>query len=140
MRKRTRILAGILVLLAVVAALFFFFRSRRQEPAIEAFSSQLYTQEDYDAAVRLVKRQFKPLDKRTLLRISYAGDGKALSEQDYILAFGDYTEGIVLYSDFYVPKHGADGCWNPDSTYRNFAWYLARKNGGLWTVVTAGYG
>lgn len=136
MGKISRRLIGI----AVILALALLFVRHFQNPTIAPFSSRLYTQEDYDAAVRLVKRQFKPSDKRTLLRISYAGDEKTQSEQDYILAFGDYTEGIVLYSDFYVPKHGADGCWNPDSTYRNWAWCLARKDDGPWTVVTAGYG
>lgn len=128
-----------LILIAVILALVFLVGSYFRKPAVEAFSSDIYTQEDYDAAVTVVKRQYNSLTSPTLLKIGYSGDEWTLSQQEYILHFDDYTEGIVLYSDFSVPKYFRNS-WEAGETYRNWQWYLARKDGGDWTVVTSGYG
>lgn len=128
-----------LILIAAILALVFLVGSYFRKPAVEAFSSDIYTQEDYDVAVTVVKRQYSSLTSPTLLKIGYSGDEWTLSQQEYILHFGDYTEGIVLYSDFYIPKYFRNS-WEAGETYRNWQWYLARKDGGDWTVVTSGYG
>ena len=70
----------------------------------------------------------------------YAGDETVQKEQEYILGFGDYDEGIVLLSSFTVDEHGGDGSLEPNGTYTRWSWYLARKNGGKWNIVTSGYG
>ena len=90
--------------------------------------SEIYSQEDYLAAVQAVTE------------ISYAGDETVQKEQEYILSFGDYDEGIVLLSSFTVDEHGGDGSLEPNGTYTRWGWYLARKNGGKWKLVTSGYG
>lgn len=135
MRKISRkwILFAVLLVLALLIGYFF------RKSTIEAFSSDIYTQEDYDAAVKVVKRQYNSLTSPTLLKIGYSGDEWTSSQQKYILHFGDYTEGIVLYSDFYIPKYFRNS-WEAGETYRNWQWYLARKDGGDWVVVTSGYG
>ena len=61
-------------------------------------------------------------------------------EQEYILSFGDYDEVIVLLSSFTVDEHGGDGSLEPNHTYTRWSWYLARRNGGKWKIVTSGYG
>ena len=93
---------------------------------VRGMDSEIYTDEDYLAAVQAV--------------ISYAGDETVQKEQEYILSFGDYDEGIVLLSSFTVDEHGGDGSLEPNGTYTRWGWYLARKNGGKWNIVTCGYG
>lgn len=135
MRKISRKLILIAVILVLALLIGSFFR----KPTVEAFSSDIYTQEDYDAAVKVVKQQYDSLTSPTLLKIGYSGDEWTLSQQEYILHFGDYTEGIVLYCDFSVPKYFRNS-WEAGETYRNWQWYLARKDGGDWVAVTSGYG
>ena len=47
---------------------------------------------------------------------------------------------VVLLSSFTVDEHGGDGSLEPNHTYTRWGWYLARKNGGKWNIVTCGYG
>lgn len=127
-----------IILIAVILALALLIGSFFRKPTVEAFSSDIYTQEDYDAAVKVVKQQYGGLTRPTLLKIGYSGDKWTLSQQEYILHFGDYTEGIVLYGDFHVPKYFRNS-WEAGETYRNWKWSLARKDGGEWVVVASGY-
>ena len=102
--------------------------------------SEIYSQEDYLAAVQTVKTGFRSFRGCALTEISYAGDETVQKEQEYILGFGDYDEGIVLLSSFTVDEHGGDGSLEPNGAYTRWGWYLARKNGGKWKIVTSGYG
>ena len=107
---------------------------------VKGISSEIYTDEDYLAAVQAVIAGFRNFQGCTLEEISYAGDETVRKEQDYILGFGDYDEGIVLLSTFTVDKNGGDGSLEPNGTYKNWGWYLARKSAGEWEIVTCGYG
>lgn len=111
-----------------------------REVTVLDMESELYTQEDYLAAVETVKSYFRNFRGCTMKEISYAGDEKTQKEQEYILGFGDYSEGIVLMSTFDVDENGGDGSFEPNNTYYGWCWYLARRDGGNWTVVTCGYG
>lgn len=111
-----------------------------REVTVLDMESELYTQEDYLAAVETVKSYFRNFRGCTMKEISYAGDEKTQKEQEYILGFGDYSEGIVLMSTFDVDENGGDGSFEPYNTYYGWGWYLARRDGGNWTVVTCGYG
>lgn len=115
--------------------------SKTEDVIIADFNSNLYTQADYLSAVETVKTNFsKTVDgsKRTLREISYAGDEKTLAEQEYILSYGDYDEGIVLATTFDVGKSA--GSLEPNSTYTGWQWFLGRKNGESWKIVMQGYG
>lgn len=107
---------------------------------VRGIDSEIYTDEDYLAAVQAVIAGFRDFQGCTLKEISYAGDETVRKEQEYILGFGDYDEGIVLLSSFTVDEHGGDGSLEPNGTYTRWGWYLARKNGGKWNIVTCGYG
>lgn len=107
---------------------------------VRGIDSEIYTDEDYLAAVQAVIAGFRDFQGCTLTEISYAGDETVQKEQEYILSFGDYDEGIVLLSSFTVDEHGGDGSLEPNHTYTRWSWYLARKNGGKWKIVTSGYG
>ena len=107
---------------------------------VRRIDSEINTDEDYLAAVQAVIAGFRDFQGCTLKEISYAGDETVRKEQEYILGFGDYDEGIVLLSSFTVDEHGGDGSLEPNHTYTRWSWYLARKNGGKWKIVTSGYG
>ncbi len=111
-----------------------------KEVMVVDMESELYTQADYLAAVETVESYFQNFRGCTMKEISYAGDEKTQKEQEYILGFGDYSEGIVLLSTFDVDENGGDGSFEPNRTYYDWGWYLARKDGGNWAVVTCGYG
>ena len=84
---------------------------------VRGIDSEIYTDEDYLAAVQAVIAGFRDFQGCTLKEISYAGDETVRKEQEYILSFGDYDEGIVLLSSFTVDEHGGDGSLEPNHTY-----------------------
>ncbi len=103
--------------------------------------SELYSQEDIEAAIKVIKRDFR-LNWRgcTLTSIYYAGDERTSSEIEY---YGDkYSDRqlIVLLSSFDVAKRGADPSLSPGSSNDNWCWILVRKEGGMWHCINKGYG
>ena len=66
-----------------------------ENAAVIDMTSEIYTQEDYLAAVQAVKTGFRDFQGCTLTEISYAGDETVQKEQAYILGFGDYDEGVM---------------------------------------------
>lgn len=136
--KRNKMLWLLLTLLLVLTGC-----GGKADIPISPMESERFTEEDYLSAAEVVKmrmtsRKFNESADITPLAIRYAGDAKTEAEQDYICTFGDYDEGIVLLSDFHVGK--STGPWEPNYTYKNWQWYLARKDGGRWVIVTSGYG
>ena len=95
----------------------------------KSVDSEVYSQEDIDAAVDTIKHEFK----------SYAGDDSIESHQDWADR-NDAAEVIVLLSSFDVDSSGGDGSLNPDSTYSDWKWILVRSDGGKWKHVDHGYG
>lgn len=136
--KRNKLLWLLLALLLVLSAC-----GGKADIPIFPMESEFFTDQDYESAAEVVKKQmscraFNESAEITPLAIRYAGDEKTEAQQDYICGFGDYDEGIVLLSDFRVGK--STGPWEPDSTYRDWQWFLARKDGGQWVIVANGYG
>ena len=82
-----------------------------ENAAVIDMTSEIYTQEDYLAAVQAVKTGFRDFQGCTLTEISYAGDETVQKEQEYILSFGDYDEGIVLLSSFTVDENRNQRLW-----------------------------
>ena len=62
---------------------------------VRGIDSEIYTDEDYLAAVQAVIAGFRDFQGCTLTEISYAGDETVRKEQEYILGFGDYDEGVM---------------------------------------------
>lgn len=113
---------------------------------IDYGASEIYTQADMNAAVKLIEKQFGKWKGCKLQNIRYAGDDanneeniKWLNEIAPGHGFeANFTQCIEFFSDFYVGKK-TNTVFNPDSEYKNWQWWLARTEGGNWQLVTFGY-
>lgn len=133
---------------AVVAAMIFLltFNQAAAKIEIDYGSSEIYSQPDMDAAIKIIKKRFGKWKGCKLHNIRYAGDDcnnaenlKWLNEiapgQGYA---PNFTQCIEFFSDFYVSKKTST-VFNPDSEYKGYQWWFARTKGGEWRLVTAGY-
>lgn len=98
--------------------------------------SEIYTQEDYEDACRVVFHYFKGFTGCDMTEIRYAGDDKSERERD----LQDADEVIVLESSFDTDSKGGDGSLNPNDTYTGWQWILVRDKAGRWKHKDHGYG
>ena len=102
-------------------------------------NSEIYSQEDINAAIDTIKKEFMMnWGGCTLTEIYYAGDDSSKAHQDWADRNGA-DEVIVLLSSFDVDSSGGDGSLNPNSTYSDWNWILVRTYGGKWQHVDHGY-
>ena len=102
-------------------------------------NSEIYSQEDINAAIDTIKKEFMMnWGGCTLTEIYYAGDDSSKDHQD-LADRNNADEVIVLLSSFDVDSSGGDGSLNPNSTYSDWSWILVRTNGGKWQHVDHGY-
>ena len=102
-------------------------------------NSEIYSQEDINAAIDTIKKEFMMnWGGCTLTEIYYAGDDSSKDHQDWADRNNE-DEVIVLLSSFDVDSSGGDGSLNPNSTYSDWSWILVRTNGGKWQHVDHGY-
>ena len=116
------------------------------EATIDYGHSEIYSQEDMDSAIRLIKEEFSKWDGCELHKIAYSSDDECnadniswmndLEEADD--AKETFTQCIMFTSEFHSPKKGG-GSWNPDQEYTGWQWWLARSDGGQWNLMTWGY-
>lgn len=113
---------------------------------IDYGSSSIYSKEDMDSAIGLIKDEFSTWEGCELHSISYSSDDECNAENvSWMneLAKGqdleaNFTQCIMFKSDFHSPKKGG-GAWNADEEYTNWQWWLARNDGGEWHMLTWGY-
>ena len=102
-------------------------------------ASEIYSDEDIDAAIDVIKKEFENGWKGcTLTEIYYAGDDISKEHQDWADR-NNADEVIVLMSSFDVDSSGGDGSLNPDTTYDDWNWILVRTKDGQWQHVDHGY-
>ena len=102
-------------------------------------NSEIYSQEDINAAIDTIKKEFMMnWGGCTLTEIYYAGDDSSKDHQDWADR-NNADEVIVLLSSFDVDSSGGDGSLNPNSTYSDWNWILVRTYGGKWQHVDHGY-
>ena len=78
--------------------------------------SDIYSQEDIEDAIDVIKREFfTEWSGCTLTEIYYAGDEYCEDYQDWLNRYSA-DEVIVLLSSFDVDSSGGDGSLNPNST------------------------
>ncbi len=107
---------------------------------IDYGTSDLYTTEDLDEAIAVIREEFDRMEGCELHSLTYAGDEASLEELDYCNSLADretYVDSLLFRSSFRSPKE-AIGAWEPDTEY-TWTWSLARTDGGEWVLVTYGY-
>lgn len=109
-------------------------------------TSELYTQEDMDAAIQTIMAEFDTWKGCTMKSITFAGDQECTDNLAYSNELRDagtpeFTEAIVFKTDFHSPsEEEAKGtAWQPDSDYNGYMWVLARMTGEPWDLLTWGY-
>ena len=133
----------ILLLIAAVLALCLAGCGAEADVTIDYGKSTLYTREDMDKAIALIRAEFDTWEGCELHAVRYASDECATEENlvwmNDLKPGAGYTQCIEFLSDFHSPKEGG-GAWNADSEYTNWQWWLARTEGGAWELLTWGYG
>lgn len=133
MKKALSLLLCAAVLLALAAC------GSVKNVQVTEISSELYSQKDIDAAIRVIKRDFRrKWDGCTLTGIAYAGDDVSQDHTQWAERNGA-DEVLVLTSTFDVAEKGASPSLNPGSTYARWMWILVRSDGGAWRHVDHGY-
>lgn len=118
----------------------------KAEVSIDYGNSALYSKEDMDAAIAVIRKEFDTWDGCELHRISYGSDDACSAESikwmNELEAANDaqetFSQCILFKSDFHSPKNGG-GAWNADQEYTDWQWWLARSESGPWKLMTWGY-
>ena len=136
--KKKRLLT---IVASVVLTIVLIFSVINLWPAsIDYGSSEIYSREDMDEAITLIKDQFYSWEGCKLYSIYYTDDSFCQREVDYVNTLADdgvtYTECIVFRARFRSPIFGG-GAWNANFEY-DWSWYLARTDGGEWELLTWG--
>ena len=118
------------------------------EVTIDYGHSEIYSQEEMDAAIQLIKAEFSKWDGCELHKIAYSSDEECNADNISWMNMNQLEEGndaketftqcIMFTSEFHSPKKGG-GAWNPDQEYTDWQWWLARADGGQWKLMTWGY-
>lgn len=109
--------------------------------SVDYGKSEVYSQQDMDKAIEVIKKEFSSWEGCELHSITYAGDELSKKNVDYCNQLhkdAGFDECIVFESSFHSPKIAAGG-FEPDQEYTGWTWYLARKEKGEWTLLTWGY-
>ncbi len=130
------------ILLAVILSTFLLYscRGNVSSVSIDYGDSQIYTKQDMDDAISLIKAEFKEFDGCVLHSLKFAGDTKCKNNIEYCNSLdkdANFSECMIFTSSFQTPKNG-DGAWSGDTEY-DWEWYLARNTNGKWELLTYGY-
>lgn len=133
------------ILLAVVYGVSLVGCGSVKDLRIDYGTSEIYSQEDMEAAIKVILKEFDSWDGCDMHFITYGGDD--LCNEENIEWMNDlkknhdegevFTQCIEFTSNFHSPKDGGEG-WNPDSEYTDWQWWLARSEGGKWKLMTWG--
>ena len=112
-------------------------------------TSNIYSREDMNTAISIIKEQFIKWDGCELHSIRYTDDDYCNTE-DNIKWMNElaesrgceptFTQCIAFFSDFHSPTDAKNKtAFNVDSEYTNWTWYLARTDNGEWHLMSFGY-
>lgn len=128
------------VIVSVALTIILIFTVINLWPAsIDYGSSEIYSREDMNEAIALIKDKFYSWEGCKLYSIYYTDDSFCQREVEYVNTLTDdvtYTECIVFRTRFRSPIFGG-GAWNANFEY-DWSWYLARTDGGEWELLTWG--
>ncbi len=106
-------------------------------------TSQIYTKEDMDEAIAVVKAEFKGMEYFEgckMDKIVYDGDEISLRELESLKERNlDYDE-CILFKTYYTRSKIAcfQDSWGPEEGM--FIFWLGRKDDGSWKVISSGTG
>ena len=112
---------------------------------IDYGASSVYSKEEIDSAIEIIKKQFASFEGCELHSLSYMSDEEC-NNADNIEWMNDlrtednkeaFTQCIAFKSSFRSPKNGG-GAWEANEEY-TWSWWLARCEGGEWKLMTWGY-
>ena len=116
-------------------------------PKIDYGNSNVYSKEDMDYSIKLIKKEFNSSFRGSKLNsITYVSDS-ACGEDELKWLNGlaedngsreHFTECMLFLSDFHSPKNGR-GDLEADYEYTDWQWWLARSENGKWKLVTNGW-
>ena len=123
------------------------------EAAIDLGSSSLYTQEELNTAILLIKDKFATFAGCELHSIRYAGDNANNEENlEWLNSLREvrsnippedvgkqYVQVAEFLSNFHSPVEDGDYAWNQDMEYTDYQWWLGRLDDGRWEIVSWGY-
>jgi D-alanyl-D-alanine carboxypeptidase len=130
----------------LLAVLFCTACGKKAEPSLDYGDSALYTKEEMDTAIALIRAEFAGWEGCELHSLRYAGDECQNPENVHWL--GELAEArgtearitrcMEFVSDFHSPRKAIDA-WNPDEEYTDWQWWLAGTEDGDWLLLTWGY-
>lgn len=112
---------------------------------IDYGTSSVYSKKEMDAAIDVIKKQFRSFVGCELHSLSYMSDEEC-NDADNVKWMNElrtegqkeaFTQCIAFHSSFRSPKDGG-GAWEADQEY-TWSWWLARSEGGQWKLMTWGY-
>ena len=108
---------------------------------IDYGASSIYSKEEIDSAIEIIKKQFALFEGCELHRLSYMTDEEC-NNADNIEWMNDlrtddnkeaFTQCIAFESSFCSLKKGG-GTWEANEEY-TWSWWLARSEGGEWNLI-----
>ena len=123
------------------------------EVAIDLGSSSLYTQEELNTAILLIRDKFATFTGCELHSIRYAGDDANNEENlEWLNSLREvrsnippedvgkqYVQVAEFLSDFHSPVEEGPYAWELDMEYKDYQWWLGRLEDGRWEIVSWGY-
>lgn len=105
--------------------------------------SNIFSKEDMDEAIMIIKEEFKTWKGCELHSIAYSSDDECNANNiawmnDLGNTNNQFDQCIMFKSSFHSPKNGG-GAWNADEEYEDWQWWLARNENGEWQLMTWGY-
>ena len=123
------------------------------EVTIELGASSLYTQEELNTAILLIRDKFATFTGCELHSICYAGDDANNKENlEWLNSLREvrsnippedvgkkYVQVAEFLSNFHSPVEEGPYAWNLDEEYTDYQWWLGRLEDGRWEIVSWGY-
>ena len=103
--------------------------------------SDLYSKDELQNAVDLIKERFQTMQGCVLHTLDYSGDENSereLAERNERKPDEQLTALIAFDASFHSPKEGG-GTWTADKEY-TWTWYVGKTADGTWKIIGYGYG
>ena len=140
MKKRILLLLSIMCICGLIGC------EKDSVSEVDYGTSSIYSEDDMNEAIELVKDEFVTWEGCELQSISYSSDEECNSDNISWLnelaqannMSDEFTQCMMLVSDFHTSEN-APVQWNADTDYEDFQWWLARTDNGEWKLISWGY-